>query len=602
MSNIKNIKNIGDLPRWDLTDLYPSPESEILSKDIEDLRVNIKNFSNEYKGNITDKLSIDELGLVLYGAICQYEKISEKMGQIGSYATLYHVTDTSSSERSKFYGDTISRLTDLSNDLIFFDLELNQLDDDILLKALDNIKLSKYRPWIENVRKYKKHQLSDQLERLLQEKSVTGSHAWNRLFDQTMAGFQFTIDDKPYSLEPTLSFLLSPDETIRKKAADALSSKFAENISLFTLITNTLAKDKSISDNIRKYEEPSDSRHLANNIEPEVVQALVKSVSESYPKLSHRYYALKAKWLGKEKLNYWDRNAPLSLNDNEIISWDEAKNIVIESYSSFSEEIGDIANQFFSNNWIDAPSLEGKVSGAFAHPTTPNKHPYILLNYQGRARDVMTLAHELGHGIHQTLSSRHGPLMANAPLTVSETASVFGEMLTYQKLLSKADSKESKRMLIASKVEDMLNTVVRQISFYQFEESIHKERKNGELTTEDINSIWMKIQKDSLGPAVNIDDNYKYYWCYIPHFIHSPFYVYAYAFGDCLVNSLYAIYRDSSTNFVEKYIDLLKAGATKHHTELLSPFNLDALNPEFWKAGLSLIENMIDELEVIEKD
>jgi oligoendopeptidase F len=602
MGNIKNIKNIGDLPRWDLTDLYSSPESKILSKDIEELQVNIKNFSNKYKGNIINKLSIDELGSVLYGAVCQYEKISEKIGQIGSYATLYHVTDTSNSERSKFYGDIISKLTDLSNDLIFFDLELNQLDDDILIKALDNIKLSKYRPWIENVRKYKKHQLSDQLERLLQEKSITGSHAWNRLFDQTMAGFQFTIDDKLHSLEPTLSFLLSPDEIVRKKAADALSSKFAENISLFTLITNTLAKDKSISDNIRKYKEPSDSRHLANNIEPEVVQALVKSVSESYPKLSHRYYALKAKWLGKEKLNYWDRNAPLSSNDNEIISWDEAKNIVIESYSDFSEEMGNIANQFFANNWIDAPSIDGKVSGAFAHPTTPNKHPYILLNYQGRARDVMTLAHELGHGIHQTLSSRHGPLMANAPLTVSETASVFGEMLTYQKLLSKTDNKKSKRMLIASKVEDMLNTVVRQISFYQFEESIHRERKNGELTTEDINNIWMKIQKDSLGSAVNLDDNYKYYWCYIPHFIHSPFYVYAYAFGDCLVNSLYAIYRDSGSDFVEKYINLLKAGATKHHTELLSPFDLNAFDPEFWKVGLSLIENMIDELEIIEKD
>ena len=602
MSNSENIKNIGDLPRWDLTDLYSSPESEILSNDLDNLGIDIKNFSNKYKGHINNKLSVNMLGSVLHEAICQYEKISEKMGQIGSYATLYHVTDTSDSSRSKFYGDTISKLTDLSNDLIFFDLELNQLDNDILIKALDNIKLAKYRSWIENVRKYKNHQLSDELERLLHEKSITGSHAWNRLFDQTMASFQFNIDNKFYSLEPTLSFLLSSDETIRKKAADALALKFSENISLFTLITNTLAKDKSISDNIRKYQKPSDSRHLANNIEPEVVEALVKSVSESYPQLSHRYYALKAKWLGKEKLNYWDRNAPLSSKDKEIISWDEAKSIVIDSYSNFSKEMGNIANQFFINNWIDAPSIEGKISGAFAHPTTPNKHPYILLNYQGSARDVMTLAHEIGHGIHQTLSARHGSLMANAPLTVSETASVFGEMLTYQKLLSKADNKESKRLLIASKVEDMLNTVVRQISFYQFEELIHKERKNGELTTDDINNIWMKIQKDSLGPAVALDDKYKYYWCYIPHFIHSPFYVYAYAFGDCLVNSLYSIYGDSKSDFVEKYINLLKAGATKHHTELLSPFNLNAFDPEFWKSGLSLIENMIDELEVIEKD
>jgi oligoendopeptidase F len=370
---------------------------------------------------------------------------------------------------------------------------------------------------------------------------------------------------------------------------------------LFTLITNVLAKDKAISDDWRGFKDVAAARHLSNRVEPEVVEALVSAVRESYPRLSHRYYALKARWLGKDRLEHWDRNAPLPDKIDRVVPWEEARETVLSAYRGFAPQMASIAGRFFDESWIDAPTRPGKAPGAFAHPTVPSVHPYVLLNYQGKTRDVMTLAHELGHGVHQVLAADQGVLMAPTPLTLAETASVFGEMLTFRSMLDKAESPRERKIMLAGKTEDMINTVARQIAFYTFERKVHLERREGELTAERLGEIWLEVQAESLGPAIHLGPGYETFWIYIPHFIHSPFYVYAYAFGDCLVNSLFAVYQRAESGFQDKYFAMLKAGGTKRHNELLAPFGLDAGNPGFWQMGLSVIDGFITELETLEE-
>jgi oligoendopeptidase F len=493
-------------------------------------------------------------------------------------------------------------VTDISSRLLFFPLELNRIDDAVVDAAMArDPAVAHYRPWLVDLRKDKPFQLEDRVEELFHEKAITGAGAWNRLFDETLTSLRFTVDGDDLALEATLNLLQDPDREKRRKAASALANVFSDNLRTFTLITNTLSKDKEISDRWRGFEDVADSRHLANRVERQVVDALEKAVSDAYPSISHRYYAMKAKWLGLDVLDFWDRNAPLPDARRRDISWDEARQTVLSAYSGFSPEMASIAERFFTNDWIDAAIRPGKSPGAFAHPTVPSVHPYVLLNYMGKPRDVMTLAHELGHGVHQVLAGRQGALMAATPLTLAETASVFGEMLTFRSLLDQTRTKAERKTLLASKVEDMINTVVRQIAFYQFERALHEERRQGELTTERIGEIWMDVQVRSLGPALRLGDGYETYWTYVPHFIHSPFYVYAYAFGDCLVNSLYAVYENSESGFQEKYFEMLKAGGTKHHSELLKPFGLDASDPAFWSRGLAMISGFIDELEAMEE-
>ena len=412
-----------------------------------------------------------------------------------------------------------------------------------------------------------------------------------------MSSLEFEIDGETLNLESTLNLLSDRDEKKREAGFRALAKTFKANGRLFTHITNVLAKDKEISDRWRGYGDIADSRHMANSVEREVVDALQTAVEAAYPRLSHRYYKMKAKWFGKDKLNAWDRNAPLPTSDERIWDWDTAVTTVLDAYGRFSPELAEVAKPFFNSGWIDAPTGNGKLSGAFAHPTVPSAHPYLMLNYLGRTRDIMTLAHELGHGVHQRLAAAQGPILANTPLTLAETASVFGEMLTFRALLDKTTDPKQRFALLSSKVEDMLNTVVRQIAFYSFERKVHTARRQGELRTEEINAIWLDVQSASLGDAIIQNEGYEIFWTYIPHFIHSPFYVYAYAFGDCLVNSLYAQYEKSSEGFAERYFELLKAGGSKHHSELLAPFGLDAKDPNFWSLGLSMIEGLIDELE-----
>lgn len=592
---------LGDLPEWNLGDLYDAPEAPALKADLDKARQDAETMHERYAGKLEGLLDGGAGGEALAEAIRSFEALNDVLGRVASYASLLYAANTTDPRRQKFYGDIQETITAISSKLLFFPLELNRLDDTAMQAAFATPAFGHYRPWVEDLRKEKPYQLEDKLEQLFHEKAVTGRGAWDRLFNETMANLRFDVDGEELSLEPTLNFLLDPSEKRRKRAAKALAKVFKHNIRLFTLITNTLAKDKEISDRWRGFKDVADSRHLANRVERDVVDALVAAVRDAYPKLSHRYYAMKARWLGMDVLKYWDRNAPLPEEPKQVIGWDEARDTVLTAYGDFSPHMSKIAERFFTNGWIDAPVREGKQQGAFSHPTVPSAHPYVLLNYQGKPRDVMTLAHELGHGVHQVLAGKQGALMAPTPLTLAETASVFGEMLTFRKLLDQAPSDRERKALLAAKVEDMLNTVVRQIAFYCFERQVHIERRDGELTSDRLGEIWMDVQRESLGPAIELKPEYETFWSYIPHFIHAPFYVYAYAFGDCLVNSLYAVYENADPGFVERYLEMLSAGGTKHHGELLKPFGLDASEPHFWSMGLKMIEGFIDELEEMDR-
>ncbi len=586
------VTELGDLPRWDLSDLYAGPECEALQSDLKDARDRARALSESHAGKVA---SLD--GAALGQLIADYEAVQEILGRLTSYAYLRYCTNMEDSETARFFQNLSEAATDISSDLLFLTLELNRIDDDDLTARLAAAPLAHYRPWLRDVRAYRPHQLSDDLERLLHEKQVSGRSSWMRLFDETVAALRFPVSGEELTSAEVLNLLSDPDEGRRRAAAKSIGKVFGQNIRTFSLITNTLAKDKETEDKWRKFDRPISERNLINHVEDEVIDALVEAVKQSYPRLSHRYYDLKARWLGSEKLNYWDRNAPLPEDDDRTIPWPEAVELVLSAYHAFSPQLADVGRQFFDNAWIDVPVEPGKAPGAFAHPTVPSAHPYLLLNYQGKTRDVMTLAHELGHGVHQVLAGPQGALMADTPLTLAETASVFGEQLTFRALLKAEASPSRRRVMLAGKVEDMLNTVVRQVAFCEFERQVHEQRRAGELTPERLGEIWLSIQAESLGPALHFDDEYRHFWAYIPHFIHSPFYVYAYAFGDCLVNALYAVYQDAGDGFEEKYLAMLSAGGTLRHKELLAPFGLDAGKPDFWSRGLDIVSGFVDQLE-----
>ena len=587
---------LGELPEWDLSDLYKSASAKEIAKDLESVEQLSQSFATRYENKLS-KLSASEM----LACLKAQEKITGLMGRLMSFAGLRYYQMTTDASRTKFLSDIQDKITQFSAKIIFFTLEFNTLDDSYLNSILDeNLELKRYQTAFDRMRAMKPYQLSDELEKFLHEHSVVGATAWNRLFDETIISLKFNIDRKDLSLEEVLNLFTDTDRKKRKKAAKSLSNVLEKNITLFSRITNTLAKEKSIEDRWRKFPNPQFSRHLANDVEEEVVNALRDAVVESYSTTSHRYYKLKAKWLGLKKLEVWDRNAPLPQNEEKVISWGEARSIVTSAYKEFDPRMEGLIQPFFEKGWIDAAVKPGKAPGAFSHPTVTDVHPYILLNYLGKPRDVMTLAHELGHGIHQSLSSSQGEILANTPLTLAETASVFGEMLTFQKMLSVSKGEINRKQLLAGKVEDMINTVIRQISFYDFECRLHHNRKTGELTPDQINKIWLDVSKESLGPIFNYMKGYENFWAYVPHFIHSPFYVYAYAFGDGLVNALYSVYQSGTPNFEDKYFQLLSSGGSKHHSELLKPFQLDASDPTFWSKGLNLISSMIDELESLE--
>ncbi|WP_370159926.1 M3 family oligoendopeptidase [Limimaricola soesokkakensis] len=587
---------LGNLPEWDLTDLYPAPDSAEIKNDIDWLEKACAEFAGDYEGKLA---TLDAHGLL--EAVQRYERIDIVAGRIMSYAGLRYYQQTTDSERAKFMSDCQDRITAYTTPLVFYGLEFNRLDEDHLETLLgQSQELNRYRPVFERMRAMKPYQLSDELEKFLHDQSSVGAAAWNKVFDETIAGLTFTVDGEELGIESTLNLLTEQDRAKREAATLELARVFKTQIRLFSRIHNTLAKEKEIEDRWRGMPTPQTGRHLSNHVEPEVVEALRDAVVAAYPRLSHRYYALKAKWLGLDRMQVWDRNAPLPMETDRIVGWDEARAMVEEAYGDFDPRMAELAKPFFDEGWTDAAVKPGKAPGAFAHPTVSTVHPYVMLNYLGKPRDVMTLAHELGHGVHQRLAAGQGELLSSTPLTLAETASVFGEMLTFRKLLAKAKDQNERKVLLAGKVEDMINTVVRQIAFYDFECKLHAARAQGELTPDDISALWMSVQAESLGPIFDFAPGYESFWAYIPHFVHSPFYVYAYAFGDGLVNALYAVYEEGGEDFQEKYFEMLKAGGSKHHKELLAPFGLDASDPAFWDKGLSMIEGMIDELEKME--
>jgi len=584
---------LGALPQWDLTDLYPSPDSDALAADLAATDAAAQAFEARYQGRLA------QIDSPAFGAaIAEYERISEVIGRILSYAQLLYAGDVSDPERGRFYQGMQERCTEITTHTLFFTLEINRLDDDTLARLLVAPEAARYAPWLRDLLVFRPHQLSDELEKMLHDLHVVGTAAWNRMFDETMARLRFPVQGRDLTSAETLNLLSDSDRDTRRDAAKSLGKVLGDTAPHFALILNTLAKEKEIDDRWRRYPRPQSFRNLSNQVEDGVVDALVAAVKSCFGLLSHRYYAMKAKWFGVERLAYWDRNAPLPGDDDRVYRWDEARDLVLGAYGAFSPDLAALGRRFFDSPWIDAPVRPGKSPGAFAHPTVPAAHPYLLLNYLGRSRDVMTLAHELGHGVHQILAGAQGPLMADTPLTLAETASVFGEMLTFRAMLDAETDPARRRIMLASKVEDMINTVVRQIAFYEFESRVHEERRRGELSAEHIGAIWMQVQAESLGPVFQFDDEYSSYWTYIPHFIHSPFYVYAYAFGDCLVNSLYSVYRSGTVaDFPTLYLDMLRAGGTLRHRELLAPFGLDAADPGFWQRGLDVVIGFIDELE-----
>jgi len=584
---------MNNLPNWNLNDLYNSPKDSDIEKDLENGLESSKKLEQKYNSKI-DKLDAEDL----YKVIIEYENISERLGKVSTYSYLYFVTDLVNQEKAAFYQNISEKINNISQHLLFLPLEISKISDDKLSSLYQSSKnLSQYQPYIRDLRVFKKYQKSKEIEKILHEKDQTANSAWSRLFDETIAGLKFKFDKKSLSASEIFNLLSSHNKEERKKAAKSIGKTLKNNIKILTFITNVLAKDKSIDDKIRKYPHPVKSRNISNLIEDKVVNSLVDTVKDNYKNLAHRYYKIKAGYFNQSYLDYWDRNSPLPDQKEEKISWQEAKKIVLDSYNRFSPEIASIVEKFFVNNWIDAEPKAGKDSGAFAHPATPGTHPYIMVNFQGKLRDVMTLAHELGHGAHQYLARENGYLMSDTPLTLAETASIFGEQLTFESLLVNCKNDNEKRNLLASKIEDSLNTIVRQIAFYLFELEVHTRRQKTELSTEDLGNIWLQIQKESLGPAIKFYPEYKYYWSYIPHFIHSPFYVYAYAFGNCLVNSLYSSYKNGLTDFESKYIKALAAGGTMHHKELLEPFGLNAGDKDFWQRGLEIPIEYINQLE-----
>ena len=576
------------LPNWNLNDFYSSYKDEHIFKDLDLFKKSTKSFKENYKDQLISNSSKFE------NIIKEYETINEIGDKLGNYAFLIYSTNMDVPNIVKFYQDINENLTEISSDLIFFTNEINSTSDEEFNNLLNCS--GKYSNWLNNIRRFKDHQLDEKSEKIFLDKNLTANSSWVRFFEEKINDLKFNIDGKDLNSAGALNLLSDHNEKIRQNAAESIESVFKSEVKTFTFITNTLSKDKITNDKWRNYASPVDSRNLSNNVENDVVEALSNCVTTNYKNISHRYYEIKSKIFNKSQLDYWDRNAPYPNSPKKTIKWEDAKDIVLRSYANFDESFKEIVLMFFQNNWIDAELKSGKSPGAFAASTIPSIHPYILTNFHGKTRDVMTLAHELGHGCHQFLSSKQGLLLSSTPLTLAETASVFGEMMTFRTLLNESNS-DTKKFLLASKIEDMINTVVRQISFFEFEKLVHAARKNGELSSDQICDFWMKTQTESLGPHIKLSDGYKYFWTYIPHFIHTPFYVYAYAFGDCLVNVLIQIYDEGLPDFKDHYINLLKSGGSKHYSEVLKPFNVDLKNQNSWQKGLSMISGLIDEFE-----
>ena len=581
------------LPIWSLTDFYDSIKSQKIQTDLVKCSDEALKLQKKYEGKIAT-LSGSELGNV----IACFEKIIISMGKITSHADLCFASDTSNSDYAQHSQNMSEAVNAVQSKLVFLELELASMPEKQYLLVLKDQAVAHYEPWLRLVRLSARYNLEQSLEKLLVEQLPANRQSWVRLFDETFSDLRFDFKGELLTETDILNKLTKADPLTRKIAATSLSNVLSDNMRLFTLITNTISKQKEIEERWRGYEDVISSRNLSNDVDDKVVNTLVDTVTQRMPELSHRYYKLKAGWLGRKKMHWWDRNAPVAGDEGRKFSWKEACEIVQSSFEEFDPEMGELAKQFFINPWIDADIREGKASGAFSHPGVTTVHPYILMNFEGYSRDVMTLAHEIGHGIHQLLAAEQGELMSRTPLTLAETASVFSEMLTFHTILNVETSEQSRRFMLAEKIEDMLNTVVRQVAFHNFEYLVHTHRSKGELSSEQISQFWVDTQKQALGPAIKIDHSFEPLWAYVPHFVHSPFYVYAYAFGDCLVNALWQVYQDGlEPNFNVHYKNLLRSGGTVRYDRALLPFSLNPSEPEFWHKGLDMISAMIDQVE-----
>lgn len=585
------------LPAWNLGDLYDGIKDKRIAADLEKYRVFCQEFAAEYKGRLEE---LD--GAEIAAALKAYEKNSEIGSRVGGFAYLNMVTQMKNQAAVAFYQNISEKLTDYSKPLIFLSLEINRLPAEKIESWLKNPEAAFYKPWLERVRRFKPYELSEAVEEVLLEKSMTSSSAWVRLYEETSSKLQYTVDGENYNDAEISKLLLEKNAETRHKAGAEINRVAEENADLFTFIYNMVIKDKAIEDEKRGFKLPMSSRNMSENVSDQMVETLAETVRANYKNIAHRFYKLKAKWLGVDKISYWDRNAPLPFADDAEYSWAQSVSIVLDAYKSFSPELYEIAKDFFDNAWIDVPPRDGKRSGAFCAPVSADFHPYLMLNFAGKRNDVLTLAHELGHGCHHQTRVKNGELNEYSRMTTEEVASVFGEMITFQSMVAKLPDGPEKLALIASKVSDMINTAIRQIAFHFFESRAHAERKNGELSKERLCEIWQEEMAASLGEAVEVGEDSRFIWSQVGHFFFLPFYVYAYSFADCLVNSLYQVSREGRVeNFPAKYLEMLSKTAITDYAELLAPFGLKPNDPDFWNEGLSLISGYIDELERLDK-
>ena len=585
-----------DAPLWDLSDLYASREDAGVAADLEQARAVVKELNALQGQLVAARGDAALLGERLNQAVILYEQASEHLGALGAFAFLSASTQRDDAAAQGFEADLREKITAIATPTVWLTLEINALEETEIEAALSaHPAAARWRPWLRRVRATKPHELSAELETFIAERGPITAQ-WPRLFDEQMAALRAEAGDETLTLAEALNRLSDPNAERRMAAAEGLSEAFAERVSTMSLVLNTIAADKAMEDRRRGFRRPADSRHLANEVDGEAVDAMAEAVAAAYPRLSHRYYALKARAMGKTALDHWDRNAPIESTPPRAYDWRQGREVVLDSFGALGGDFADRAARFFDRPWIDAQARPGKQSGAYCHPVTATRHPYVFMNWMGERRDVLTLAHELGHAVHNTLAAEQGTLLADTPLTLAETASIFAEGLTFDRLLAEAPESEQ-RGLLAGRIEDGLNTVVRQIAFHRFETRFHDERSAGEVSPDRINALWLEEMGASLGPAVTLNPGYETWWSYVSHFFHSPFYVYAYAFGDLLVAALMEARRADPAGFTPLYRDLLAAGGTRTYVDALKPFGLNPRDPAFWSVGCNRLERLIDQFE-----
>lgn len=592
------VKTEPALPQWRLDDLYEGRDDPGIAVDLARAKETNDALVALQGKFVAARADAPALGALLDQGVTLYEQAVNLLWSVGAFASLSSSTAQDDPAWGKFQADIQVKSSVIGAESLFFTLELNELEEAEIAAALEaHPAAQRWSPWLRRVRLSRPHELSAELERFIVDRGPAVA-SWSRLYDETLSRLRAQVGEESLTLAEALNRLSDPDGARRKQAADALAVALKDNTPTLALAYNTLAFEKQVEDRWRKFETPAQSRHLANEVDGDAVDAMAEAVAEAYPALSHRYYALKAKLMGVDALDYWDRNAPLTNAKKVTYDWDQAKAMVLDAYRALSPAFADRAQMFFTQPWIDAAPRPGKSSGAYSHPVTADRHPYVFMNFMGERRDVLTLAHELGHAVHQTLASPLGTLLSDTPLTLAETASIFGEALVFEKLLGEAAA-DDRRALLAGKIEDGLNTVVRQIAFHRFETRFHAARAEGELSAEQIGSLWLEVMGESLGPAVRLNEGYEHYWAYVSHFVHSPFYVYAYAFGDLLVRALMEKRREDPAAFVPLYEALLSAGGSKTYVEALEPFGLNPRDKAFWAAGCKSLERLVDEFEAL---